>query len=70
MSSLGIFFYDRKVKETLDLPVYKLQAATLLTKLYKQENKIDSAFKYQQVMIDTREQVFSNEKCPANESSS
>jgi hypothetical protein len=30
--------------------------------LYKQDNKIDSAFKYQQLMIDTRDSLFSREK--------
>lgn len=50
------------IDQQFNLLVQQLQAATLLTKLYKQENKIDSAFKYQQIMIDTRERVFSNEK--------
>jgi len=50
------------IDQQFNLLVQQLQAATLLTKLYKQENKIDSAFKYQQLMIDTRERVFSNEK--------
>ncbi|MCX6232082.1 MAG: tetratricopeptide repeat protein [Bacteroidetes bacterium] len=50
------------IDRQFNLLVQQLQAATLLTKLYKQENKIDSAFKYQQLMIDTRESVFSNEK--------
>lgn len=50
------------IDQQFNLLVQQLQAATLLTKLYKQENKIDSAFKYQQLMIDTRENVFSNEK--------
>ncbi len=49
------------IDQQYNLLVQQLQAATLLTKLYKQENNIDSAFKYQQIMIDTREQVFSNE---------
>ena len=50
------------IDRQFNLLVQQLQAATLLTKLYKQENEIDSAFKYQQLMIDTRESVFSNEK--------
>ena len=50
------------IDQQFNFLVYQLQAATLLTKLYKQENKIDSAFKYQQYMVDLREQVFSNEK--------
>jgi tetratricopeptide (TPR) repeat protein len=50
------------IDQQYNLLVQQLQAATLLTKLYKQENKIDSAFKYQQMMIDLRENVFSNEK--------
>ncbi|MEI6059446.1 MAG: tetratricopeptide repeat protein [Bacteroidota bacterium] len=50
------------IDRQFNLLVQQLQAATILTKLYKQENKIDSAFKYQQLMIDTRESVFSNEK--------
>ncbi len=45
-----------------DLWVQQLNAATLLAKAYKQENKIDSAFKYQQLMIDTRDSVFGREK--------
>lgn len=50
------------IDQQYNLLLQQLQAATLLTKLYKQENKIDSAFKYQQLMIDTRESLFSNEK--------
>lgn len=50
------------IDQQYNLLVQQLQAATLLSKLYKQENKIDSAFKYQQIMIDTRENLFSNEK--------
>ncbi len=50
------------IDQQFNLLVQQLQASTLLTKLYKQENKIDSAFKYQQLMIETRENVFSNEK--------
>jgi len=50
------------IDKQYNLLVQQLQASTLLTKLYKQENKIDSAFKYQQLMIDLRERVFSNEK--------
>ena len=50
------------IDQQFNLLVQQLQASTLLTKLYKQENKIDSAFKYQQLMIDTKERVFSNEK--------
>jgi tetratricopeptide (TPR) repeat protein len=50
------------IDRRFNLLVQQLQASTLLTKLYKQENKIDSAFKYQQLMIETRDSVFSNEK--------
>jgi tetratricopeptide (TPR) repeat protein len=50
------------IDRQFNLLVQQLQTSTLLTKLYIQENKIDSAFKYQQIMIDTRESVFSNEK--------
>jgi len=50
------------IDRQFNLLVQQLSASTLLTKLYKQENKIDSAFKYQQLMIETRESVFSNEK--------
>jgi len=50
------------IDRQFNLLVQQLQASTLLTKLYKQENKIDSAFKYQQLMIDTRDNIFSNEK--------
>lgn len=50
------------IDQQFHLLVQQLQATTLLSKLYKQENNIDSAFKYQQLMIDTREIVFSNEK--------
>lgn len=50
------------IDQQFNLLVQQLQAATLLTKLYKQENKIDSAFKYQQLMIETRDSVFSREK--------
>jgi hypothetical protein len=42
--------------------VQQLDASTLLVKLYKQENKIDSAFKYLQLMIDIRDSLFSREK--------
>ncbi len=50
------------IDRQFNLLVQQLQASTLLTKLYKQENKIDSAFKYQQLMIETRDNIFSNEK--------
>lgn len=50
------------IDRQFNLLVQQLQASTLLTKLYKQENKIDSAFKYQQLMIETRDSVFSREK--------
>jgi tetratricopeptide (TPR) repeat protein len=48
--------------QRFNLLVQQLRASTLLTKLYKQENKIDSAFKYQQIMINTRDSIFSLEK--------
>lgn len=51
-----------QLDQQFNLLFQKLQASTILTKLYKQENKIDSAFKYQQIMIDTRESLFSREK--------
>ena len=38
-----------------------LDASTLLTKIYTQANKIDSAFKYQNIMLVTRESLFSRE---------
>lgn len=44
------------------LLVYKLAACSLLAKLYTQEHKIDSAFKYQSLMIETQNNIFSNEK--------
>lgn len=50
------------IDQQFNLLVQQLQAASLLTKLYKQENKIDSAFKYQQLMIETKDSVFSREK--------
>ena len=42
--------------------VQQLAASTLLTKLYTQENKIDSAFKYQSLMIGIKDSLFSREK--------
>ncbi len=42
--------------------VYQLAASTLLTKLYAQVNKIDSAYKYQSMMIATQNNMFSNDK--------
>lgn len=42
--------------------VQELAASTLLSKLYSNKNKIDSAFKYQQIMIEIRDSLFSNEK--------
>jgi len=42
--------------------VYQLAANTLLAKLYAQENKVDSAYKYQSVMIETQNTMFSNDK--------
>ncbi len=44
------------------LLVYKLAACTLLAKIYTQEQKTDSAFKYQSLMIETQNNIFSNEK--------
>ena len=42
--------------------VQQLAASKLLTKLYTQKNKIDSAFKYQSLMIVIRDTIFSHEK--------
>jgi tetratricopeptide (TPR) repeat protein len=42
--------------------VQQLAASTLLSKLYTQENQIDSAFKYQQAMVTLKDSVFSSEK--------
>jgi tetratricopeptide (TPR) repeat protein len=50
------------IDKQFNLLAQQVQASTLLTKLYKQENKIDSAFKYQQLMIDLRDSIFSREK--------
>ena len=44
------------------LLVQELHASTLLAKLYKQKNNIDSAFMYQSLMIAIRDSVFSREK--------
>lgn len=45
-----------------NLLVQQLAASTLLAKLYKGKNKIDSAFKYLQISTDLRDSVFSSEK--------
>lgn len=42
--------------------VYQLAASTLLSKLYNERHNIDSAFKYQQLMIGIRDSVFSFDK--------
>lgn len=39
-----------------------LHTSRLLSKLYQSENKIDSAFKYQNIMVKTEEDMFSKEK--------
>ena len=42
--------------------VQQLAASVLLTNLYTQDNRIDSAFKYQSLMVLIRDSVFSREK--------
>ncbi|WP_295712269.1 tetratricopeptide repeat protein [Mucilaginibacter sp.] len=42
--------------------VQQLAASTLLSKLYNERHNIDSAFKYQQLMIGIRDSVFSLDK--------
>jgi len=42
--------------------VQQLAASTLLSKLYNEKHNIDSAFKYQQLMIGIRDSVFSFDK--------
>lgn len=42
--------------------VYQLSASSLLAKIYAQEHKIDSAYKYQSLMIETQNTMFSNDK--------
>jgi tetratricopeptide (TPR) repeat protein len=49
---------DRRFK----LLVQQLRASALLAKLYKEKNNIDSAYRYQSLMIETRDSVFSREK--------
>lgn len=44
------------------LNVQQLEADILLTKLYRAAHNIDSAFKYQTLMIETRDKIFSTEK--------
>lgn len=60
----AIFYASKglQLDQRFNLLVQQLRASTLLTKLYKQENKIDSAFRYQNLMIETRDSVFSREK--------
>jgi hypothetical protein len=48
--------------QRFNLLMQQLQASKLLTKLYKQENDIDSAFKYLEIMVNTRDSIFSLEK--------
>jgi signal transduction histidine kinase len=58
-------FYASKgliIDQQFGFLVQQLAASTLLTKLYSQENRIDSAFKYQQLMVKTKDSVFSREK--------
>lgn len=42
--------------------IQTLASSELLTQLYRQQNKIDSAFKYQSIMLETRDSMFSREK--------
>jgi tetratricopeptide (TPR) repeat protein len=60
----AIFYASKglQLDQRFNLLVQQLRASTLLAKLYKQENKIDSAFMYQNLMIETRDSVFSREK--------
>jgi len=44
------------------LLVYQLASSSLLAKLYAGQNNIDSAFKYQQVMIQLQDSLFNDEK--------
>ncbi len=51
-----------QIDQQFNFLVQQLRVSSLLAKLYKQENKIDSAFRYQSLMIETKDRVFSSEK--------
>lgn len=64
MRDSAIYFATKSLSiiEQHKFLVYQLAASTLLAKLYAQEQKTDSAYKYQSVMIETQNAMFSNDK--------
>nr|WP_320038285.1 hypothetical protein [uncultured Bacteroides sp.] len=58
-------YYARKaflISQTNSYKIHILNTSRLLSKLFKSTNKIDSAFKYQSIMLETEEFIFSREK--------
>lgn len=58
-------YYGRKAYDQSKKSVFRidiLNTSRLLSNLYKSRNQIDSAFKYQSIMLDTQENIFSREK--------
>ncbi|MCW5914723.1 MAG: hypothetical protein KIT66_08965 [Chitinophagaceae bacterium] len=58
-------FYAQKVMSEVRLTSQMVQivsAATLLTKIYKDKGQIDSAFKYQSILVAAKDSLFSQEK--------
>ena len=58
-------YYARKaflISQKNSYKIYILNSSKLLTKLFKSTSQIDSAFKYQSIMLETEEFIFSREK--------
>jgi len=58
-------YYARKaflISQKNSYKIHIFNSSRLLTRLFKSTNQIDSAFKYQSIMIETEEYMFSREK--------
>lgn len=58
-------YYARKafmISQKYSYKIHIFNSSRLLTRLFKSTNQIDSAFKYQSIMIETEEYMFSREK--------
>jgi hypothetical protein len=62
----GLFSYNLSHKE--GFPEHALDASLFLSQLYKKENKIDSAFAYQEIMLTLKDSIESIEKIKQIES--
>ena len=58
----ALFYANKSISEGKDFPTSMIQAYTVLTKVYKNRNAFDSAFKYQELTLNVRDRVFNTDK--------